>query len=38
VTELIPPAVANAGQEKLNPNALPMGDFRLFGIKGVGEV
>lgn len=27
VTELIPPAVANAGQEKLNPNALPMGDF-----------
>ncbi|GAA3658464.1 SDR family oxidoreductase [Microbacterium marinilacus] len=27
VTELVPPAVANAGQEKLNPNALPMGDF-----------
>jgi uncharacterized oxidoreductase len=27
VTELIPPAVANAGQEKLNPNALPMGGF-----------
>ena len=27
VTELIPPAVANAGQEKLNPAALPLGDF-----------
>jgi short-subunit dehydrogenase involved in D-alanine esterification of teichoic acids len=27
VTELIPPAVANAGQENLNPNALPLGDF-----------
>jgi short-subunit dehydrogenase involved in D-alanine esterification of teichoic acids len=27
VTELIPPAVANAGQEKLNPNALPMDGF-----------
>jgi uncharacterized oxidoreductase len=27
VTELIPPAVANAGQEKLNPAALPMGGF-----------
>lgn len=27
VTELIPPAVANAGQEKLNPAALPLGDY-----------
>jgi uncharacterized oxidoreductase len=27
VSELIPPAVANAGQEKLNPAALPMGGF-----------
>lgn len=27
VTELIPPAVANAGQEKLNPAALPLDDF-----------
>ncbi|MCX7522940.1 SDR family NAD(P)-dependent oxidoreductase [Microbacterium sp. STN6] len=27
ITELIPPAVANAGQEKLNPAALPLGDF-----------
>jgi len=27
VTELIPPAVANAGQEKLNPAALPMVAF-----------
>lgn len=27
VTELIPPAVANAGQEKLNPAALPLADF-----------
>lgn len=27
VTELIPPAIANAGQEKLNPAALPLGDF-----------
>jgi short-subunit dehydrogenase involved in D-alanine esterification of teichoic acids len=27
VTELIPPAVANAGQENLNPAALPLGDF-----------
>ncbi len=27
VSELIPPAVANAGQEKLNPAALPLGDF-----------
>ncbi|OLT00245.1 oxidoreductase [Pseudonocardia sp. CNS-004] len=27
VTELIPPAVANAGQEKLNPNALPLDGF-----------
>jgi uncharacterized oxidoreductase len=27
VTELVPPAVANAGQEKLNPAALPLGDF-----------
>lgn len=27
VTELIPPAVANAGQEKLNPAALPLDGF-----------
>lgn len=27
VTELIPPAVANAGQEKLNPAALPLDDY-----------
>jgi uncharacterized oxidoreductase len=27
VTELIPPAVATAGQEKLNPAALPLADF-----------
>ena len=27
VTELIPPAVATAGQEKLNPTALPLEDF-----------
>ncbi|PHV69095.1 SDR family oxidoreductase [Williamsia muralis] len=27
VTELIPPAVANAGQEKLNPAALPLNAF-----------
>jgi uncharacterized oxidoreductase len=27
VTELIPPAVATAGQEKLNPNALPLDSF-----------
>lgn len=27
VTELVPPAVANAGQEKINPAALPMGAF-----------
>jgi len=27
VTELVPPAVANAGQEKLNPAALPLDDF-----------
>lgn len=27
VTELIPPAVANAGQQRLNPNALPMDGF-----------
>lgn len=27
VTELIPPAVATAGQEKLNPSALPLEDF-----------
>lgn len=27
VTELIPPAVATAGQEKINPAALPLGDF-----------
>ena len=27
VTELIPPAVATAGQEKLNPAALPLDDF-----------
>ncbi|WP_029150493.1 SDR family NAD(P)-dependent oxidoreductase [Microbacterium indicum] len=27
VTELVPPAVANAGQERINPAALPMGEF-----------
>lgn len=27
VTELIPPAVSTAGQERLNPAALPLGDF-----------
>lgn len=27
VTELIPPAVATAGQEKVNPNALPLDGF-----------
>jgi short-subunit dehydrogenase involved in D-alanine esterification of teichoic acids len=27
VTELVPPAVATAGQEKLNPNALPLDGF-----------
>lgn len=27
VTELVPPAIANAGQEKINPAALPMGAF-----------
>ncbi|MGQ4513589.1 SDR family NAD(P)-dependent oxidoreductase [Streptomyces sp. DW26H14] len=27
VVELVPPAVAAAGQEKVNPNALPLGDF-----------
>ena len=27
VTELVPPAVANAGQEKLNPAALPLKDY-----------
>jgi uncharacterized oxidoreductase len=27
VTELIPPAVATAGQDNLNPAALPLGDF-----------
>ncbi|MEV6627075.1 SDR family NAD(P)-dependent oxidoreductase [Amycolatopsis sp. NPDC051106] len=27
VTELVPPAVANAGQEKLNPHALPLEGF-----------
>nr|WP_296766891.1 SDR family NAD(P)-dependent oxidoreductase [Rhodococcus sp. (in: high G+C Gram-positive bacteria)] len=27
VTELVPPAVATAGQEKLNPAALPLDDF-----------
>ncbi|RWR16201.1 SDR family NAD(P)-dependent oxidoreductase [Microbacterium enclense] len=27
VTELVPPAVATAGQEKVNPNALPLDDF-----------
>ena len=27
VVELVPPAVASAGQEKVNPNALPLDDF-----------
>ncbi|MEU2084771.1 SDR family NAD(P)-dependent oxidoreductase [Streptomyces albus] len=27
VVELVPPAVATAGQEKVNPHALPLGDF-----------
>jgi len=27
VVELVPPAVATAGQEKVNPNALPLDDF-----------
>lgn len=27
VTELVPPAVATAGQEKVNPNALPLDGF-----------
>ena len=27
VVELVPPAVAAAGQEKVNPRALPLGDF-----------
>lgn len=27
VTELVPPAIANACQEKINPTALPMGAF-----------
>jgi uncharacterized oxidoreductase len=27
VTELVPPAVATAGQEKLNPAALPLNEF-----------
>ena len=27
VTELVPPAVATAGQEKVNPHALPLGCF-----------
>lgn len=27
VVELVPPAVATAGQEKVNPHALPLDDF-----------